>query len=267
MVGISTGQASRVDAYLLTDTAQNEGTHENRSATVLPRVHAPDESGVAAPVVPSTPADAACCEAATMSPRGEPRGRRNRTACGSAQVRRRRRWHSAEKIASVRPGNSRSQSVSIFFTGARCRFCCEPQSVHGMIGKRARARVARDVALRHVGQRPDHDVAAVVRDAASAASPSGLPAEEHVQEQRLDDVVAMVAERDLGRRQFAGAQRYSAPRRSREHSRTGRLALGDHALDDASRCPARSMWNGTPSAAQVVGQHLARESPAASGRG
>jgi formate hydrogenlyase subunit 3/multisubunit Na+/H+ antiporter MnhD subunit len=46
----------------------------------------------------------------------------------------------AEKMVSVRPGNSRSHSASIFFTCTRCRFSCEPHSLQGMRGNcRARA--------------------------------------------------------------------------------------------------------------------------------
>jgi len=56
--------------------------------------------------------------------------------------------------------------------------------------------VARDGRLADIGQRPDHDVPAVL---AQELGRHGLqsPAEEQVQEQRLDDVVAMMAERDL----------------------------------------------------------------------
>ncbi len=66
-----------------------------------------------------------------------------------------------------------------------------------MIGKLAAARVARDVALGDVGQRPDDDVAAVV---GQQLRRHGLQpaAEEQVQEQGLDDVVAVMAEGDLG---------------------------------------------------------------------
>ena len=66
-----------------------------------------------------------------------------------------------------------------------------------MIGKLAAAGIARDVALGHVGERADDDVAAVIRQQLRC---HGLqaPAEEQVQKEGLDDVVAVVAEGDLG---------------------------------------------------------------------
>ena len=73
---------------------------------------------------------------------------------------------------------------------------CEPQSLQGMIGKSRAARVALDLALRHVGERADHDVRAVV--GAQLRRHRLQPAAvKQVEEQRLDDVVAMMAERDL----------------------------------------------------------------------
>ena len=65
-----------------------------------------------------------------------------------------------------------------------------------MIGKPPRARIALDVALGDIGERPDHDVTAVL---GLQLRRHGLEfaAVEHVEEQRLDDVVAVVAERDL----------------------------------------------------------------------
>ena len=71
-----------------------------------------------------------------------------------------------------------------------------------MIGKSLVRRPAGQVGLGDVGERADHDVPAVV---AHQLGRHGLHAavEEHVQEQRLHHVVAMVAERDLGGAELA----------------------------------------------------------------
>ena len=58
-------------------------------------------------------------------------------------------------------------------------------------------------------------MAPIFLSAASAASPS-IACKEHIQEERLENVVAMMAKRDLGNA-VPAAKRYSAPRRSREH--------------------------------------------------
>ena len=50
-----------------------------------------------------------------------------------------------------------------------------------------------DVFLGHIGQRTDHDMAAVVADEFGRHGLE-LAAKEHVQEQRLQDVVAVVAQ-------------------------------------------------------------------------
>ena len=65
-----------------------------------------------------------------------------------------------------------------------------------MIGNPARARSG-DVALADVGQRPDHDMPCVI---GPEFRRHGLetPAKEKIQEQRLDDVIPMMPERDLG---------------------------------------------------------------------
>ena len=100
-----------------------------------------------------------------------------------------------------------------------------------MIGNADRFGVAREVALAHVGERADHDVPAVVGDELRRHRLQ-LAAEEQVEEERREHVVAMMAERDLGRAELAGdAVQHAAaqPRAQRAHRR----AFGDHALDDA----------------------------------
>ena len=120
----------------------------------------------------------------------------------------------------------------------------------------ARARIARDLALRHVGERPDHDMAPVVR-AQLRRHRLEPPAEEQVQEQRLDDVVAMMTERDLAdavvRRpviERAAAQ----PRAQAAH----RPACRDHALDDAVGVLLDHVERHAERA-EILGQHLRRK--------
>ena len=133
---------------------------------------------------------------------GGARGSRNRTSSRSARC---------DGVTFCRLRNSRS---------VRPGSCCSQRREHGLDlapfhvvlraaqiarndRKLAAARVARNLALGAVRERPDHDVLAVValqlrRHRFQAR------AEEHVQEQRLDDVVAMVAERDLGGAELVG---------------------------------------------------------------
>ena len=79
-----------------------------------------------------------------------------------------------------------------------------------------RPRELRDHVLGDVGQRADDDVPAVVGAVARRHGPR-LAGEELVQEQRLDEVVGVVAERDLGGAELV-ATRYRTPRRRREQS-------------------------------------------------
>ena len=87
-----------------------------------------------------------------------------------------------------------------------------------MIGKRLSSRVApRDPARLDIGERADHDVAAVVAQQLGRHRLE-LAAVEQVEEEGLEDVVAVMAERDLGRAQLAGHADRCTPRRRREHS-------------------------------------------------
>ena len=115
---------------------------------------------------------------------------------------------------------------------------------------------ALQIGLGDIGQRADHDMAAVGADQLGRHALQA-PAEEHVHQQRDDDVVTVVAERDLGGAQLARHAVQDAapqPRAQAAH----RLSLGHEALDDAVGIlvldPERHAQ-----AAQVRGQHLGRE--------
>jgi len=99
-------------------------------------------------------------------------------------------------------------------------------------------------------------VAAVVADQLGrhALQP---PAEEHVHEERCHHVVAMVAERDLGRAHFACDAIENAAAQARAEA-AHRAAFGNEALDDRVRVlfddPEVDAEPG-----QVLGKHLGRE--------
>ncbi len=92
-------------------------------------------------------------------------------------------------------------------------------------------RPAGGVLLGHVGQRADHHVAAVVADQLRGHGLQ-LAAEEHVEQQRLEDVVAVVAQRDLGAAQLVGHAVEDAAAQAAAQA-AGGLALRHHPLDDA----------------------------------
>src|SRR4029079_6100906 len=68
--------------------------------------------------------------------------------------------------------------------------------------KRTRLRIAREVALADVRQRPDDDVLAVVRNELRRHRLE-LAAVEQIEEERRDEVVAVMAERDPRCAEFA----------------------------------------------------------------
>ncbi len=125
-----------------------------------------------------------------------------------------------------------------------------------MMGKARSCGPGFEIALAAIGQRPDDDVATVVGHQLGRHG-FELAGEEHVEEQRLQDVVAMMAERDLGRPQFAGDAIQHAAAQARTQ-RTGGLAFRDHALDDGIGVLVLDV-EGHIDAAQVVGQHLGRK--------
>ena len=90
---------------------------------------------------------------------------------------------------------------------------------------------AREVFLGHVGQRPDHDVTAVIADQLWRHALE-LAAKEHVQEKGLQHVVAVVAQRDLGHLELVGHPVQDAAAQPAAQAAHG-LALGDHLFDNA----------------------------------
>ena len=82
----------------------------------------------------------------------------------------------------------------------------------------------------HIGERADDDVLAVIGDELGRHGLE-LAAEEHVQESGFEDVVAMMAERDLGRAEFARHAVKHTASQPRAQGASG-LAFGHHALHD-----------------------------------
>ncbi len=119
--------------------------------------------------------------------------------------------------------------------------------------ERPRPGVAGDLPLRHIAERPDHDVAPVLGQELGRHRLEATAVEE-VQEEGLDDVVAVVAEGDLVDVVLAGpAIERAAP------EPTAETALGlpgrDHAPDDAVGVLLEDL-EGHPEPAQVFGQHV-----------
>ena len=156
----------------------------------------------------------------------------------------------------MRPGNSRSQAGQHLLDRHALHVVLRAAQLAGDERKAAPARVAGDVTLGHVGERPDDDVAAIV---GAQLRRHGLqaPAEEQIEEQRLDDVVAVVAERDLGdavlaREAVQGAA--AQPRAQAAH----RAAFRDHALHDAVGVLLDDVERHAEGC-EVVRQHVRRE--------
>ena len=112
----------------------------------------------------------------------------------------------------------------------RCASSCEPQSLQGRIGKPRSSAQRRQVGLGRVGERADDDEAAVVGREARRHRRQ-LAAEEQVQEQRLERVVAVVAERDLVAAELARHAVEDAAPQPRAERAVG-LPLGDLVGDD-----------------------------------
>ena len=115
---------------------------------------------------------------------------------------------------------------------------------------------ALDVGLGDIGQRADHGVAAVVADQLRRhALQAAL--EEQVQEDGAEEVVAVVAQRDLVGAQLAGDPVQDAAAQPRAQA-AHRVALGNHALDH--RVGVLVLDVEVDAAALQVGrQHLGRE--------
>ena len=92
-------------------------------------------------------------------------------------------------------------------------------------------REPREVPLAHVRQRPDDDVPAVVGDELGRHGLQ-LAAEEEIEEERREEVVAVVAQRDLGRADLRRDAIDRAAAQARAQRAQG-AAVGNDALDDA----------------------------------
>ena len=125
-----------------------------------------------------------------------------------------------------------------------------------MIGNSRSSRVLLQIGFLHVGERADHDVLAVVRFQLGRHALQ-LAAEEHVQKQRLQNVVAVMAERDLGRAELARHAVQDAAAQPRAQP-AGGLAFGDQALDDAVGVLLLDVERNAE-LLQVVGQHVLRK--------
>ena len=82
----------------------------------------------------------------------------------------------------------------------------------------------------HIGQRADHDVLAVVTDQLGRHAFESA-AKKQVQKEGLQDVVAVVAQRDFGRAQRIGDPVQDAPPQATAQA-AHRLTLGYFVLDD-----------------------------------
>ena len=98
-------------------------------------------------------------------------------------------------------------------------------------GKLAVRGPARQVFLGHIGQRPDHDVAAVVAHQLGRHALE-LAAKKHVQEEGLQHVVTVVAKGNLGHFELVRHPVQNAAAQPAAQAAHG-LALGDHLLDNA----------------------------------
>ncbi len=101
----------------------------------------------------------------------------------------------ARKMFSMRPGCCALPLRQHFLDGLALQVVLRPAQVAGNERELPHIGVAGDVLLAAIGQRPDHDVLAVV---GQQLGRHGLQsaAVEQVEEQRLDDVVAVMAQCD-----------------------------------------------------------------------
>jgi hypothetical protein len=114
-----------------------------------------------------------------------------------------------------------------------------------------------EVALLHIRERADHDVPSVVGEQLGRHGLQRAAVEE-VEEERLEDVAAMVAEGDLRRAELVRHAVEHAPAQPRAQA-AHRLSLGDHALHDAVGVLHLDVERHAQRV-QVVGQHVLRKS-------
>ena len=157
---------------------------------------------------------------------------------------------SALSIDCLTPGCSTSRSISSRLTRWRCRLR-SPQAgqQQPMIGSSRFLAVQPRLVLADVDQRPDHHMRAVVGDQLGRHRLERA-GEEQVQQQRLDEVVGMMAERDLGgadlRRPSGTARRGAAARTANTAS-----ASASRMSSMSSPMPVCSIRYSQPRASQV----------------
>ena len=120
----------------------------------------------------------------------------------------------------------------------------------------SRARITLDISLGHISERADHDVPAILR---LEFRRHGLEAtsEEKIQEHRLDDVVAMVTECDLGHA-ILGRPAIERPATQARAQSAHRLAFGYYPLDYRIGVLLDDVKRHTESL-QILRQHLFRK--------
>ena len=121
--------------------------------------------------------------------------------------------------------------------------------------KAAQLGVFGEIGFRAVRERPDHDVAAIVGAQLRRHRLQRALVEE-IEEQRLDDVVAMMAERDLRESVFGGERVQRAARRREHTEQRLHIVLPSGITRRTTLYVSCSrMWNGDADAAQIIRQH------------
>ena len=196
---------------------------------------------------------------------GRARPRRNRTASRSRRCDGRHALRGCARCSRRgRDGASPTREASPS-TCLRWRFSCDPHRVQGMIGNCRSLRVRREIGLLARRRAAGSRRGGRRRRRASAASPSASR-RRTVQEERLEDVVAVVPERDLRRAELArDAVEHAAPqpRAQRAH----RLPFRDDALHHRVGVLHRDAVTGRRSDSRYSGSTCSGIARAAAGRG
>ena len=125
--------------------------------------------------------------------------------------------------------------------------------VAGDDGKCHRLRIAGKVTLAHIGERANHHVLAVVGDQLGRHGLE-LAAEKKIEKEGRQNIVAMMAERDLGGAKLGRYPIKNATTQSRAQ-RAHRAAFGNDALDDAVGVLLLDV-KGNAAPGQIGGQHM-----------
>ena len=125
--------------------------------------------------------------------------------------------------------------------------------VAGDDGKCHRLRIAGEVTLAHVGERANHYVLAVVGDQLGRHGLQ-LAAEKKIEKEGRQNIVAMMAERDLGGAKLGRYPIKNATTQSRAQ-RAHRAAVGNDALDDAVGVLLLDV-KGDAAPGEIGGQHV-----------